>query len=420
MYCPTSCIPTLCSHDELSQNMARYAFNFNWSSNRRSDQTCSSGRRSWAEGKPGPKKKRSFCTCGFSGCEHWRYSDQINEANLRCLCGRPFLADFLPKRFHSQRDILEQLDRDNGKWGWCKSKSPNADAVKDDDYDKMDCDDKEGEATAKTPDEIEQLKKQLEAEESFARQLVNDYGSEVPAKLLEKIALLKQQVEAAAAIPPELHKNDHSKQTALLNKEVRRSQGILTAKRKALQKQRDEERMLQEKLKDTAAFIKGLEAEVETAEESVAETTRKLADHSQRNSTSCEAEGEEDMHDAGEECVFEVQARANKEYQAIVDARADERIQQYIQQYTAHMQAAASSSTNSPAKAFNFEHQISKELQARVEKAQHVLETATLAAKQKSKKPKTGTVKNNDITKAAKELKAAQDAAAEILKKSGA
>ena len=84
------------------------------------------------------------------------------------------------------------------------------------------------------------------------------------------------------------------------------------------------------------------------------------------------------------------------------------------------MQASANSTTSSPAKAFNFEHQISKELQARVEKAQHVLETATSAAKLKSKKPKTGTVKNNDITKAAKELKAAQDAAAEILKKSGA
>ena len=95
------------------------------------------------------------------------------------------------------------------------------------------------------------------------------------------------------------------------------------------------------------------------------------------------------VQEAGEECVYEVQARANQEYQAIVDARADERIQQYIQQYTAHMQASASSTTNSPAKAFNFEHQISKELQARVEKAQHALETATLAAKLKSKKPKT-------------------------------
>ena len=83
------------------------------------------------------------------------------------------------------------------------------------------------------------------------------------------------------------------------------------------------------------------------------------------------------------------------------------------------MQAAANAATTAPPKAFSFQHQVPGELQERIEKAQQALETATLAAKNKSRKKTGSTLKNANLTKAPVELKAAQEAAAAVVKKAG-
>lgn len=327
----------------------------------------------------------------------------MQEGSLRCLCGRPFLPDFLPTKFHAQRDILEKLDRESGRWGWNKDGN---------DEDQMECDDNDkGGDVAKTPAEIDDLKNQLAKEEALAKQLVDEYGTSIPEKMAAKIKSLKDQIDASAVVPEELAKSDYAKQTAVLNKEVRKSQGTLSAKTKALQKKFDEQKSLEEKIRDNVAFIVALKSEVAEAESAVAEATRRLADHS---STVSGADAEADAEEtADEECVYEAQARANKEYQATVDAKAEDRIAQYIQQYTAHMQAAASATSSTPT-AFSFHHQVPVELQQRIETAKQALETATLAAKDKSKTKKT--LKSSSLTKASAELKAAQEAAAAIAK----
>ena len=131
---------------------------------------------------------RAFCTCGFSGCNGWCYADQLTSDSLRCLCGRPFQEEFVPKHLLIQLAALHKLDDKNGKW-----KDVGNEQDQDADMGVA------GSGTTATPDELALLKKQLHEEQEMARRLVNDFKTEVPQVLAERIAALQSQINKATS-----------------------------------------------------------------------------------------------------------------------------------------------------------------------------------------------------------------------------
>ena len=376
-----------------------------------------SGRRNfgnWESGRQTPKKRREFCSCAYEGCTNWRYADLITEQDLRCLCRRVFAKDYLPARLHAQRDALEKADLAAGKKHEDYLDKPPKHTSTSHDQDARET------AQPLNQKELEDLKKQLGEEEAMAESLVQKFGVEVPEKVATSIAELKDRIANFTELPPELDKDDDARQAAELRKKLRKASTLLEQKKKHIQKQKDEEKMLETKLQDFKVLIRTTAEEIEEAENQYVEITRELHAHSLRNKPDQEAQMlvDEAGNEDEDEDIHKLQSQANTEYQNALQAQFQEMSQKFMQQFMEHVKGTegggAAAQAADKQRSFSFKNETSKEVSESIAKAQQRLEEATAKARSHKAAGLTkGTRFNKNaaaVAKAQAELQAAKDA----------